>query len=111
MEDPVLIKLGIVMCVAGCAATPVAPAPPAVVSVTQDVQICGAAGAFHLGEQVRFTRRACQTLSPKSSVLRCGDADVDRGEVVRLVDERCAAVRLAAGSAVRGSDQWVAATP
>jgi hypothetical protein len=99
-----LKTIGIVTLLAGCATAPVAPDAPTVASVTQEVQVCGSARSFHVGEQVRFTRRECKPLSAKVVVLRCADEEVDRGEVVRVVDDRCAVVRVAAGGVVQPGD-------
>lgn len=106
-----LKRIGIVTLLAGCATAPVAPAAPTVASVTQEVQVCGEASSFHVGEQVRFTRRECKPLSAKVVVLRCADEEIDRGEIVRVVDDRCAVVRVAASSTVRRGDQLAAASP
>jgi hypothetical protein len=96
--------LGLFVCLAGCATTAAGPVVTSVESVTQEAQICGDARALRAGDSIRFQRRTCKPLNAKSSVLRCGLEDVDRGEVIRVVDARCATVRVAAGVVVQPGD-------
>ena len=97
----------------GCAETaaPTAPSGPTVETVTQEAQVCGDVHALRAGDWIEFQRRVCATLNPKSSVLRCAIENVDRGEILRVVDARCAIVRVAAGIAIRPGDTWSPATP
>src|SRR5262249_39715016 len=92
----------------GCATDPpaVSSAGPFVASVTQEAEVCGNPHALHPGDWIRFERRVCAPLNAKSSVVRCEPREVERGEVVRVVDGRCAVVRLAAGVAVQPGDTW-----
>jgi hypothetical protein len=89
---------------AGCATAPAGTPPPTVASVTQEVQVCGNARSFLVGEEVRFVRRQCKPLSAKIVVLHCADEEIERGEVVRVAD-RCAVVRVAANGTVRAGDR------
>jgi hypothetical protein len=70
----------------------------------QEAQVCGDAGALRAGQSIQFRRRVCAPLNAKSSVLRCAVEDVDRGEVVRVLDARCAVVRFAGGAGVQAGD-------
>ena len=101
--------LGLFVLLAGCATTAATPAA-SVESVTQEAQICGDARSLHAGDSIRFQRRTCTPLNAKSSVLRCAVVDVERGEVIRVVDDRCAVVRVAAGVVVQPGDTWIAST-
>jgi hypothetical protein len=105
---------GIMLCLlwAGCASAGApstdAPREPAarVQAVTRETQICGDAGALHAGDIVRFERPRCTPLNAKSAVVRCASAEIARAEVLRVVDARCAVVRLAADAAVQPGDRW-----
>jgi hypothetical protein len=90
---------------AGCAtAAPVAQVDRQIESVTQEVEVCGDADSPGVGQPVRFRRRSCAPLNAKSSVLHCAVADIARGEVIRVVDKRCAVVRVAGGVGVQAGD-------
>ena len=93
---------------AGCGttSTTVATPGPSVESVTQEARVCGDARALHAGDWIAFQRRSCTPLNAKSSVVHCTVENVDRGEVIRVGDDRCAIVRVAAGVVVQPGDTW-----
>ncbi len=102
---------GLVMLVVitGCAAAEpevAAPVGNSVESVTQELQICGETQALHPGDWIQLRRRVCTALNAKSSVLRCSNQDIDRGQVLRTVDARCVIVAVGGGVAVRAGDTW-----
>lgn len=95
----------------GCAtAGSGAPPAPSVERVAQEAQVCGDTRSLRAGDSIQFQRRVCAPLNAKSSIVRCTVENVERGEVVRRVDERCAIVRVAGSFVMQPADTWVAAS-
>ncbi len=90
---------------AACAATPARPAGPAVTVVSHEAQVCIDSGHLQPGAQVQFVRRVCRQRTPKVTILDCTAESIGSAQVVRLVDERCAIVRLPLDSQLQPGDQ------
>jgi hypothetical protein len=84
----------------GC--TTLRPERPA--STVADARLCLEAGALRAGQRIRVERRTCEGLA-------CTLDPVARGEVVRVVDERCAIVRVASSAPIRRGDEIALSPP
>jgi hypothetical protein len=78
----------------GCTTT----RPERLTSTVAEARLCLEAGVLQPGQRFRVERRSCEgpacTLDP-----------VARGEVLRVVDDRCAIVRLASGVSIHRGDK------
>lgn len=96
---------------AGCATAPLPRAGATVVRVTREVQLSLEGAPPHPGDHGTLTRRVCKPLTPKTTAMTCVEQEVDAAEVVRVLDDGRAVVRLAGDADVRAGDRWLAATP
>jgi hypothetical protein len=95
--------LGLVF-IAGCTASAASVQRPTIVSIRDEVQICLDGGGLRVGQPVRFLRSVCKPLNAKSSVVHCTPEPIADGEIVRVEGDRCAEVRVRAGTTLETSD-------
>jgi len=78
----------------GCTTT----RPERTASTVAEARLCLEPGALQPGQRVRVERRTCEGLD-------CTVDPVARGEVVRLVGDRCAMVRIGMGAPIHRGDE------
>lgn len=98
-------KLLVCVVLVGCAET-AAPARsgPLITEVSHEVRVCQDGAAFREGGRVRFQRAICHT-HPKLMTQRCLDLETGVGQVLRVLDDKCALVLVPADSDVRAGDE------
>ncbi len=90
---------------AGCATVQPTPSGPVVSSVSQELRICLDRGSLRGGQEVHFSRTVCKRTLPKTPLLSCIAQSTGTGEVIRLLEDGCALVRLPADSLVQPGDE------
>lgn len=90
--------------VAGCATETAERPGPVVSEVVHEVRVCLDGGTLREGSRVTFSRRVCRG-NPKHVALDCRYAPIGTGQVVRVLDQRCALVEIADDGDVHSGDQ------
>lgn len=88
---------------AGCATT-MAPAG-GVVADGREARLCVDDGALRVGQALRVERDVCRRDPQAPERVRCELEPVGAGAVVRLVDARCAVVRIDAATSIGRGDR------
>src|SRR4051794_35115871 len=96
-------KLVLVLLLGGCATTAM-PSGPVGAQIKQDQQVCLDRGALAEGREVQFRRQVCRAANPKTTHQICSLQSVGSGRALRVVDDRCATVQLAANTVLQPGD-------
>jgi hypothetical protein len=98
-----------VIVLSGCAMVS-AGSEPRVVRVDVETQVCVDHVSLRAGQALSLHRRVCRERSPKNTTFVCADELVANAVVVRVIDDRCAVIRLPRDVEVQERDRIELAT-
>ena len=96
-------KLLVLLMLTGCATSQIPP-ETRIVEISQETRVCVDRVPLSAGEQITVRRKNCHPATAKTMALRCGPEQVEAAEVLHVVDERCAIVRLPSDAQLHAGD-------